>query len=66
MIGKIGTVVRKQNRLAMLGHQFGLLIAGLGWIVGGRPQLIWIHLLWAVAAIVWFNWVGTKGSAKKA
>ncbi|MFW2381771.1 MAG: hypothetical protein ACN4GZ_08450 [Acidimicrobiales bacterium] len=57
---KMNRVVRSQNRLALTGHQFGILIVCLGWMVGGRVPLVWIHLLWAVVAVIWFNWFGTK------
>lgn len=53
-------VVQSQNRLALSGHQLGILVVCLGWTVGGRVPLIWIHLLWAVVAVIWFNWYGTS------
>jgi hypothetical protein len=53
---KMHRVVRSQNRLALTGHQFGILVVCLGWMVGGRVPLIWIHLLWAIVAVIWFNW----------
>ncbi len=55
-------VVESQNRLAMSGHQFGIGIICVGWVVGGRAPLIWLHILWAVAAIIWFNWYGGKSA----
>jgi len=61
---KMREVVRTQNRLAITGHQAGLLIAATGWVVGGRPPLIWVHLLWAIAAIIWFNWVGGRAKSR--
>jgi hypothetical protein len=57
---KMRHVVENQNRLALSGHQFGILVVCLGWMVGGRVQLIWVHLLWAVVAVVWFNWSATR------
>ena len=57
---KMNQVVRTQNRLALTGHQFGILIVCLGWMVGGRSPLIWIHLLWAIVAVIWFNWFATR------
>jgi hypothetical protein len=53
---KMNRVVRTQNRLALTGHQIGILVVCLGWMVGGRVPLIWIHLLWAIVAVIWFNW----------
>ncbi len=57
---KIRTVVTSQNRVALAGHQVGILIVCVGWLVGGRAPLIWIHLLWAVIAVIWFNWTATR------
>ncbi len=56
---KMRRVVESQNRLALSGHQLGIVLVCLGWAVGGRVQMIWIHLLWAVVAIIWFNWYAT-------
>ncbi len=60
---RMNRVVKSQNRLALTGHQFGILVVCLGWMVGGRAPLIWIHLLWAVVAAVWFNWSATRQRA---
>lgn len=49
-------VVRSGNRLALTGHQAGVAVAGLGWLVGGRTPLLWLHLLWLLVASIWFNW----------
>jgi hypothetical protein len=53
---KMTTVVRTRNRLAFTGHQFGVAVAGLGWVIAGRSTLMWLHLLWLLVAAVWFNW----------
>jgi hypothetical protein len=53
---KMLTVVRTENRLAFTGHQAGVLIATLGWVIAGRGLLVWPHLLWLLIASIWFNW----------
>lgn len=49
-------VVRTGNRLALTGHQIGVSVAAVGWLIGGRTPLLWLHLLWLLAAAIWFNW----------
>lgn len=57
---KLPKVVRTGNKLALIGHQFGVAVAGLGWLVGRRPPLLWLHLLWLLVASIWFNWRNTS------
>lgn len=52
---RLPTVVADQHRLAMWGHQLGILIAALGWALRGRPIMAVIHLLWLALAGVWFG-----------
>lgn len=42
-------------RLALSGHQLGLFLAGVGWLMSGRPWVAAAHLGWAVAARAWFQ-----------
>lgn len=50
------TVVRTGNRMALVGHQVGVAVAAVGWVVGGRTPLLWLHVLWLLVAAIWFNW----------
>lgn len=51
---RLRAVVAEQHRLAMVGHQVGVLIATLGWVVRGRLLLAFVHLVWLTAAATWF------------
>lgn len=57
---KLGRVMAQQHRLALLGHQVGILLAGAGWAVRGRPFMVGFHLLWLVGVRVWFDLVGRR------
>jgi hypothetical protein len=48
-------VVAGQNRLALAGHQLGVVIALVGWLLRGSVVLAVVHGLWLVAARVWFS-----------
>lgn len=52
---RLPTVVANQSRLAIWGHQFGLLIAALGWVLRGGILVAVLHLAWMAIASVWFG-----------
>ncbi len=52
---RLPTVVANQSRLAIWGHQVGLLIAALGWVLRGGILLAVIHIAWMALASVWFG-----------
>ncbi len=54
---KLPEVIRTRNKLALTGHQVGVIIAGLGWLVGARTPLVWMHLIWLLVASIWYGWV---------
>ncbi len=51
-------IVARQHRLAFMGHQIGVIVAALGWALRGKTILFVIHLVWLVAARVWFGLAG--------
>lgn len=56
--GKMSTVVERQNRLAIFGHQAGIMLAALGWILRGAVFVAVGHVLWLVVAYSWFAHLG--------
>ena len=53
--GRLPTVVAGQNRLAVWGHQLGLLIAAFGWVLRGGVLVAVLHLAWMAFVGVWFG-----------
>jgi hypothetical protein len=51
---RLGWVVRSQHRLALTGHQIGVGIAVVGWLLRGSIGLVIAHVAWLVAARIWF------------
>lgn len=54
---KLPEVIRTKNKLALTGHQIGVIIAGGGWLLGARTALAWVHLIWLLVASIWYGWV---------
>ncbi len=52
---RLPTVVAGQHRLAMWGHQLGVMIAALGWALRGRLTVAAIHFAWLAIASIWFG-----------
>lgn len=52
---RLKAVAVEQHRLAMLGHQVGVIVATLGWVVRGAMFMAFLHLLWLVGAGIWFS-----------
>ncbi len=52
---RLTTVVGRQQRLAMRGHQAGVLLATLGWVLRGQILVAGIHVLWLIGAYAWFE-----------
>lgn len=55
-------VVRTQNGMALVGHQAGVVIAGIGWIVSGRWFMALLHVVWIAGARTWF-WQAGRNAA---
>lgn len=51
---RMGRVVAEQNRLALSGHQLGIIIAAIGWMSKGGLALALLHLVWLAWARIWF------------
>lgn len=52
---RMSTVVARQHRLAVWGHQLGVLTATLGWIIRGGIAVAVIHLAWMALVATWFG-----------
>ncbi len=52
---KFATIKAAQNRIALIGHQAGVGLAAVGWATRGSVAMILVHLLWLIAASIWFN-----------
>ena len=52
---RLSTVVAKGNRLAIWGHQLGMLVAALGWLFRGQVLVAAAHGLWLALAYTWFE-----------
>ena len=48
-------VVAQQHRLALTGHQVGVGIATVGWLVRGSIVIVVIHLAWLIGVRLWFS-----------
>lgn len=56
---KFGAVRASQNRLALIGHQAGVGLAALGWALRASAAMFLVHVLWLLAARIWFS-LGAK------
>ncbi len=52
---RLPTVVANQSRLAVWGHQLGLLIVVIGWVLRGGVLMAVLHLAWMALVAVWFG-----------
>ena len=59
---RLPTVVAERNRMAMWGHQVGVLVAALGWLLKGGVMVAVLHLAWIGLANVWFGFGTTARS----
>lgn len=62
---RLPSVVSEQNRLAIWGHQLGLLIVTLGWVMRGGVTVAVIHLAWMALASVWFGFRPLVGRRRR-
>ena len=64
---KMTVIVERQSRLALAGHQVGILIAALGWVMRGSILVAVGHALWLLVAYLWFTYLGpgTRATAIK-
>jgi hypothetical protein len=52
---KMGRVVAEQQRTALAGHQIGVVIALVGWLLKGSVAFAVVHVIWLVAVRLWFQ-----------
>lgn len=55
---RLADVVARQQRLALWGHQFGMLLAGTGWVLRGQVLVMVGHVVWMIVAQIWFSLAG--------
>jgi len=54
LAGRLAAIVAGQQRLAFAGHQVGVVIALFGWLLRGSFVMATLHLVWVVAARLWY------------
>lgn len=59
---KLSDVVGRQNHLALLGHQAGLIVVIAGWVMAGRSLVAVAHAVWMALVRVWY-WYGARTPA---
>ncbi|MEM7273245.1 MAG: hypothetical protein AAF547_09220 [Actinomycetota bacterium] len=52
---RLAAVVAGQHRLAMWGHQLGMVLAAVGWLLRGQVLVGVGHILWMTGAGIWFR-----------
>jgi hypothetical protein len=50
VLARFGRVLRGRHRMALFGHQIGMLLAASGWMLNRQTVLALLHLLWAITA----------------
>lgn len=54
-LSKLRQIIAEEHRLAFAGHQIGMTVASLGWMLRGRWVIVAIHVVWMIIARVWFG-----------
>lgn len=57
---RIGRIISTQNRIGLLGHQFGVMVAAIGWAVRGSYPVAAAHIGWLVVARIAFALFGAR------
>ncbi len=52
---QIVSIVMKQRRIAMVGHQAAFLVVALGWTLRKWVYVALIHGMWLVGTRLWFE-----------
>lgn len=52
---RMPSVVAKQHRIALTGHQLGVFLATAGWLSRGGVVIAAIHIAWMIGVRVWFS-----------
>ena len=53
---RMTSIVAQQHRVALAGHQIGVGLAFLAWLLRGSLVIAVIHLFWLVGVRFWFQW----------
>lgn len=61
---RMGAIVARQQRLALWGHQAGILTATLGWLLRGSVLVAVGHIIWLIIAQIWFGTSGQVGRTR--
>lgn len=61
---RMSAVVAGRHRTALAGHQIGVVIALLGWLLTGRIWMVIVHAVWLIVARLWFIWGGNRASSQ--
>lgn len=48
-------IVQRRHRVALTGHQIGVVLSLLGWVLRGSIIIGAIHLLWLIGVRLWFQ-----------
>ena len=51
---RMTSVVARQHRMALTGHQAGVGIATIGWLTRGAFIVALIHVAWMIGVRLWF------------
>ncbi len=65
IVFRLTRVISAQHRLAFAGHQLGMTVAMLAWVLSGRVVMAVIHGLWLIVARLWFA-TGSRQAKTKA
>ena len=52
---RMAAIVTQQHRLGFVGHQLGVGIALLGWLIRGNVVITLIHVMWLIGVRLWFH-----------
>jgi len=52
---RMAAIVAQQHRLSFVGHQIGVAIATLGWLIRGNVVITVIHVVWLIGVRLWFH-----------
>ncbi len=63
---RMSAVVARQHRTALAGHQIGVVIALLGWLLTGRIWMVIVHAVWLLISRLWFSWGASRASSRAA
>lgn len=51
----LGRIAAQRQSLALAGHQIGVILALVGWLLRGSLALAAAHVVWLIVAGVWFQ-----------